>query len=119
MKIKKEIKEKYAWGFEKCRWAITSSIIDACKETGIDHAIDIQFTQLLMLHTTKAVKHKGEFSHFETETILADRISWNPERDFFMLGFSGKYVRSSHYLSLDALCCVYAEMTNVLRKLPG
>ena len=116
MKIKKEIKQKCAWGIEKCRWSLTGSIIAACKETGIDPSIDIQFTQMLMLHTTKAVKHKGRFSHFETETILADRISWNPEQDFFMLGFAGDYVKSSHYLSLDGLCCVFEEMMNVLRK---
>lgn len=117
MKIKKETKQQCAWGIEKCRWALTSSIIDACKQTGIDHAIDIQFTQMLMLHTTKAVKRIGRFSHFETETILADRISWNPEQSFFMLGFAGDYVKSSQYLSLDALCCVFEEMTNVLRNL--
>jgi hypothetical protein len=116
MKIKKEIKKKYSWEIEKFRFEMTSLIITACKETGIDHSIDIQFTQMLMLHTTKVVKRKGEFSHFETETILADRISWSPHHDFFILGFADKYVKSSDFLSLDGLCCVFEEMKNVLQK---
>ena len=117
MKIKKEIKQRCEWGIEKCRWSLTCSIIAACKETGIDPSIDIQFTQTLIIHTTKTKKRNGRFLCYETETILADRISWNPEQDFFMLGFAGDYVKSSNFLSLDALCCVFAEMTNVLRKL--
>ena len=117
MKIKKGINQKYSLEIDKFRFEMTCLIIAACKETGIDHSVDIQFTQMLMLHTTKAVKHNGGFSHFETETILADRISWNPQQDFFMLGFAGKYVKSSHYLSLDGLCCIFEEIKNVLRKL--
>ena len=117
MEIKKEIKKKYSWEIEKFRFEMTALIISACKETGIDHSIDIQFTQMLMLHTTKAVKRNGEFSYFDTETILADRISWNPQHDFFMLGFAGKYKKLSDYLSLDGLCCVFEEMKNVLRKM--
>lgn len=117
MKIKKSIADKYDWGIEKCRWATVCSIIALCKETGIDPSVDIQFTQMLMIHTTKTKKRNGKFVCFETETILADSISWNPEHDFFMLGFAGNYVKSSHFLTLDALCIVFEEMKNVLRKL--
>ena len=117
MKIKKSIADKFEWGIEKCRLATVCSIIALCKETGIDPTIDIQFTQTLIIHTTKTKKRNGKFVRFETETILADRISWNPEQDFFMLGWAGDYIRSSHFLTLDALCTVFNEMKNVLRKL--
>ena len=117
MKIKKSIADKYNWGIEKCRWATVCSIIALCKETGIDPSVDIQFTQTLIIHTTKTKKRNGRFLCYETETILADRISWNPEQDFFMLGWAGDYVRSSHFLTLDALSIVFNEMKNVIRKL--
>lgn len=117
MKIKKSITDQYDCGIKKCRLAIVRSIIALCKETGIDPSFYIQFTQTLMINTTKTKKHNGKFICFETETILADRISWNPEQDFFMLGFAGDYVKSSHFLTLDALCIVFEEMKNVLRKL--
>lgn len=117
MKIKKSIADQFEWGKEKFRWASVCAIIALCKETGIDPSVDIQFTQTLIIHTTKTKKRNGRFLCYETETILADRISWNPEHDFFMLGWAGDYVRSSHFLTLDALSIVFNEMKNVIRKL--
>lgn len=117
MKIKKSIKQQHDWGLEKCRWALTSAIIEMCKESGIDSSIDIQFTQMVMIHTTKTVNRRGHFSHFETETILADRISWNENHKFFMIGIADHYCKSSDFLTIDALCIIYEEMRNVLRKL--
>ena len=117
MKIKKSITDKYNCGIGKCRMAIIRSIIALCKETGIDPSVDIQFTQMLMIHTTKAKKRNGKFICFETETILADRISWSTRYDFFVLGFADGYVKSSDFLTLDALCIVFEEMKNVIRKL--
>lgn len=117
MKIKKSIKDKFEWGMEKFRWSATGSIIALCKETGIDPSIDIQFTKTLIIHTTKAVTRNGRFSHYETQTILASSISWSPEHDFFMVKQGSEYCLSSDFMTLDALCIIFEEMKNVLRKL--
>ena len=117
MKIKKSIIDKVQWNVEKCKWEILCAIIALCKETGIDPSVDIQFTRPLIVHTTKAKMRNGYAICYETETILADRISWNPDQDFFMLGWQGNYTQSSMFLTLDAMRAVFEEMRNVVKKL--
>ena len=112
----KEIKVYASTGLDLCKRSLTKSIIDLCKETGIDESIDIQFTQLVMLHTTKPKLHKGKFYGFMTETTLCDRITWGEHHDFFHVGLASGYVKSSWYMSIDELNCIYSEMLNVLKK---
>ena len=114
----KEIKAFAENGMEVCRNRLVKSIIDLCRETGIDSSIDIQFTQILILHTTKAKTYKDKFQGYDTETTICDRISWGSDQcSFFMIGLNGQYMKSSHYLTLDNLVCIYNEMLNVLKKL--
>lgn len=113
----KEIKKFVATGIDIYRRNITKAIIDLCRETGIDEAYDIQFTQLVMLHTTKPHRSNGRFFYFVTETTLCNRISWSEKQNIFLVGLSDGYVKASTFMSIDDLNCIYAEMLNVLKNL--
>jgi hypothetical protein len=91
------------------------AIIELCRESGIEP--DIKFTRPMIIHTTKVRTYRKEFRGYDTETILADSISWGESVPYFLLMWAGNAVKSSTWLSLDSLCIIYEEMKNVLRKL--
>ena len=114
MKITKEIKKKYENAVENCRKEMVESIIELCRESGIDPSIDIMFGKPLIIHTTKVKTDKKRFNRYETETVIADRISWCPDHPYtFHLGWQGTYCKSSHQLTLDQLSIVYSEMVQI------
>lgn len=113
----KEIKEFTENGIDVCRNRLTKSIIDLCKETGIDDAYFISFTQTIMLQSTKPNVKKGKRYGFITETTICDQIAWDKHHDFFFVCLNTEFVLSSTYMTLDELSCIYVEMLNVLKKL--
>lgn len=113
MKIK-EIKEKYENAVENCRKKMVESIIELCRESGIDPSLDIMFGKPLIIHTTKVKTYKKRFNGYETETVIADRISWCPDHpNTFHLGWQGNYCKASFQLTLDQLSIVYSEMAQI------
>lgn len=114
----KEIKRYANTGIELCRKSLTKSIINLCRETGLDSSVPINFTKTLMLHNTKVEKHRGRFFGYVDETILCDRIYWTEDREgVFLVGFNGDCNKASFQMTLNDLCIIYNELLQVLKTL--
>lgn len=119
MRTRKSIDNAYKTATEGFRKEMVGLILALCKQTGINPSIDIQFTNVLFIHTTEPFKKNGVglVKGITTHTLVTDSLHWHPEHGFFMLKWQGHACQSSDFLTLDTLVVVYEEMKRVLAKL--
>lgn len=111
MKINPKITEQVNNSVNECRKVLVSSTIELLRQICKSESYEIVvFGRILFLYQTK---------NNVSETILADRIEYNFERnpDYFFVSMDGKkMIQSSENLSLSNLEVIYEEVRKLVRE---
>lgn len=111
MKINPMITEKVNNSVNECRKVLVNSTIELLRQISKSESYEVVvFSRILFLYQTK---------NNVSETILADRIEYNWERnsDFFFVSMDGDMMSySSANLSLSNLEVIYEEVRKLVRE---